>query len=164
MNCFVIKCGLSLSVFVTYEPKGRLRAWNLGLATSHTVQVQHGCLHGNTFGRLGSGLVLRVGPIEKLDPTLNTSPANIFASNHQNPFLVLINHMLMVSNGSKVGTLPPCWDLGLGTLCEPTLSLRSRIKRLPFTLDLWLASSPSLYVSPPLTIGMAHCLDIHWWG
>ena len=43
-----------------------LRAWKLGLTTSHGVpslksQVWHGCLHGDTFWRWGSWLVLGVG-------------------------------------------------------------------------------------------------------
>ena len=42
-----------------------------------------------------------------------------FCINNQDPFLMIISHILMVSWGSKVGTLPPCWDLltwvGLGT-------------------------------------------------
>ena len=42
---------------------------------------------------------------------------------------MIINHILMVSQGSKAGTLPPCWDLGtLGTPCEP--ALRATIQEL----------------------------------
>jgi hypothetical protein len=53
-----------------------LRAWKLGLTTSHMVpspnsRLWHGCLHGNAFWRLGLGLVLRFGSSKKLDPTLN---------------------------------------------------------------------------------------------
>ena len=77
---------------------------------------------------------MRVGSSFFLDPTLNASPANMVASNRQDPLSMIINNVLMVSRGSKVGTLPACWDLGLGTPCELALSLRSRIKRLPFTL------------------------------
>ena len=47
--------------------------------------------------------MLRVGLSKKLDPTLNTS--------NQDPTLIIMNHILMVSQGSKVGTLPPIWDL-----------------------------------------------------
>ena len=35
----------------------------------------------------------------------------VFASNNQDHNLMMINFILMVSWGSKVGTLPPCWDL-----------------------------------------------------
>jgi hypothetical protein len=52
-------------------------------------------------------------------PTLNTSPANVFALNNQDPTLITFNYTLMVSWGSKLRTLPSCRDLltqtGLGT-------------------------------------------------
>ena len=59
-----------------------LRAWKLGLTTSHRVsspksQVWHGWLHDNTFWRWGLGLVLRVKSSKKLDPTLNPSSTNV---------------------------------------------------------------------------------------
>ena len=55
-----------------------LRAWKVGLTTSHMVrslksQVWHGCLYGNAFWRWGLQLVLRVGSSKKIDPTCNTS-------------------------------------------------------------------------------------------
>ena len=51
-----------------YVQSPLLRAWKLGLTTSHRVpcpkcQVWHRCLYGNTFWRWGLGLVLRVGSI-----------------------------------------------------------------------------------------------------
>ena len=55
-----------------------LRAWNLGLTTSHKVP-SHGCPHGNTLWRWNSKLVLRAGPNKKLDLTSNTNPVYIFA-------------------------------------------------------------------------------------
>ena len=57
-----------------------LKAWKLRLTTSHGVsksQVRHECLHDNTFWRWGLELVLRVGSSKTLDPTVNTSLANI---------------------------------------------------------------------------------------
>ena len=29
----------------------------------------------------------------------------------------------MINQGSQVGTLPPCWDLDLGTRVKPTLTI-----------------------------------------
>ena len=97
-----------------------LSAWKLRLSTSNGVpsfvQLWHGCLQGNTFWRWGLGLVLQVGSSKKLDPTLNPSPANIFAEYNQNPILVLFNHV-------SVGTLPPCWDLLTWVRLETTYEL-----------------------------------------
>ena len=61
--------------------------------------------------RLGTCVENRVELSANLDPTLNTSPANIFAQDNQDPTIMIINHILMVSWGSKAGTLPPCWHL-----------------------------------------------------
>ena len=55
--------------------------------------------------------MLIVGLSKMLNPTLNTSHANIFAYNYQSSTLMTINHVLTVSWESKVGILPPCWDL-----------------------------------------------------
>ena len=65
-----------------------LRAWMLGLTTSHGVlspksQVWHGCLHDDTYWRWGLGFVLRVGLSKKLDPTLNTSLSHFLHYNIQ---------------------------------------------------------------------------------
>ena len=82
-------------------------------------QVWHGCLHDNTFWRWGLGVVLRVGLRNNLDPTFSTSLMIIFVYSNQDLNLMIVNHILMVSWGSKVRKLPPCWDLlirlGLGT-------------------------------------------------
>ena len=51
----------------------------------------------NIFWRRGLGFVLRVGLSKKLDPTLDTNNANIFALNDQDPPLMIINHVLMLS-------------------------------------------------------------------
>ena len=55
-------------------------------------------------------LVLRVGLRKKLDATLKTSHGILFFD---------VNHILMVSRGSRFDILSPCWDLltrvGLGT-------------------------------------------------
>ena len=111
-------------------------------AGSHGVsslksQVWHGCLHNNTFWRWGLGQVLRVRSSKKLDPTLHISPVNCFVSNNQDPPLKIDNHILTISWGSKVGILPPCWDLltwvGLGTPCEPALTRSGIIYEQPET-------------------------------
>ena len=119
------------------------RVWKLGLTTSHGVpspksQVCHKCLHGNSFGRQGLGLVLRAGLSKKLDPTLNVSPANISPYYNQELTLMVINHILMTSWDSKVWTSPPCWDLRLGTPCEPATSI------LTFGLHFYLILSGAL--------------------
>ena len=86
----------------------RLRAWKLRLTTSHGSQVWHGCLHGITFWTWGSGL----GSSKTLNPTLNTSPEDLFCINLSRLDFMNINLILiMVSWGSKVGTSPPRWDL-----------------------------------------------------
>jgi hypothetical protein len=41
---------------------------------------------------------------KKLDPTLDTTPVNIFAKNNEDPTLMIMNHILTVPLGSKVGT------------------------------------------------------------
>ena len=76
-------------------------------------QVWLGCLHGNTFWRWGSGLVLSVGSSKLLDWTLNTHPVNIYAQNNSEPTFMIINPTIpMISWSWKVGTSPPCWELG----------------------------------------------------
>jgi hypothetical protein len=113
---------------VTWDPSVRsqpLRAWKLGLTTSLGVlspksQVWHGCPHANTFWRWGSGLVLGVGPRKKLDPTLKHKHHESYLHKViKIQLFMIINHIFRISWGSKIGTLPPCWDLvtwvGLGT-------------------------------------------------
>ena len=73
------------------------------------------------FWRWSLGSVLRSELSKKLDPTLNTSPINIVASNNQDP-------TLMVSKPSFDCFLfrVKCWDfasvLGFATACEPALN------------------------------------------
>ena len=74
----------------------------VGFTTSHGSQVLSPKCDMNTsmatlFGVEALGLVLRVGSSKKLDPTLNTSPVNVFASNYQDPTLKTTNFVLMVS-------------------------------------------------------------------
>jgi hypothetical protein len=90
-----------------------LRAWELRLTTSHMVPSPNCDMDAymTTFLKRGWGLVLQVGLSKRLDPTLNPSPENIFAWNNQDPTLMTFNHMLTITWGSQVGTLPPCWDL-----------------------------------------------------
>jgi len=52
--------------------------------------------------------VLRVELSQKLDPTLNTNPTNIFTQSNQNPTLIRINHISMVFGDPKFGALPLC--------------------------------------------------------
>ena len=111
-----------------------LRAWELGLITSLGSQILRpkydmDAYYGNTFWKGGLGLVLRVEYSQKLDPTLNTSPTNIFAQNIEDPTLPTTNHILMVSRGSTVETLRLCWELGVGTPCEPILRVGLNLKR-----------------------------------
>ena len=47
------------------------------------------------FGGEAWDFVLTVGSNKKPNPTLNTSPANSFVQNNQNPTLMIINHVLM---------------------------------------------------------------------
>jgi hypothetical protein len=98
-------------------------SWDLPLHTESQVfksQVWHGCLHGNTFWRWGLGLVLRARSSKKLVPTLNTNPGNNFTQNNKDQTWMIINHVLMIYWGSKVGAfMSACRDLltwvGLGT-------------------------------------------------
>ena len=63
------------------------------------------------------GLALRVGPsIKKLDPTVDTSPVNIFATNNQDPTLLIKQPYLNVVLSAKVTTLHPI--LALAITCE----------------------------------------------
>ena len=132
LNVEFITVGLGfrvLSLKSTEITLCNLNRWEhgkLGLITSHGVpmcpksQLWHGCLHGNTFWRWGLGLVLKEGLSKKSDPTLNTSPANIFAwkkNKDSSQWLLAICTWFL--EAQKVGTSPPCWDLltwvGLGT-------------------------------------------------
>ena len=67
--------------------------------------------------------VLRVGLSKLLDSPLHKSHAKKFHGIiNQDPTLMINNHILMTSWGSKVTTLSPCWDLlawvGISTPCE----------------------------------------------
>jgi hypothetical protein len=73
--------------------------------------------------------VLRVRQSKKPDATLHTNPVSfsfLFNINNEDLTSMKVNHILTVFLSSKVGTLPPCWDLKLGTPCErgPNLALR----------------------------------------
>ena len=85
---------------------------HLGLTNSHGVPspkfwVWHGYLHDNILRRRGLTLLLRVALSKKLDPIHNTSP-KIY---HKKQSKFDIDHTSMGSWGSKVGTLPPWWNL-----------------------------------------------------
>ena len=85
-----------------------LIAWKLGLTTSHRVsspksQVWHGCLHDNTFWRWGLRLVLRFGLSKKARPNSPNKSWEYFCIK-KNPTLMMTNHILTVSWGSKIGT------------------------------------------------------------
>ena len=51
--------------------------------------------------------------------------------------IMMINHVLLITWGSQVGTLPPTWDLGLGTPCEPTLRLDKILCNCSLNEALW---------------------------
>ena len=120
---------------VTWGPSAQSQpwiAWKLRLTTStrcpkSQVPSMTGRLYGNTSCRWGLGDVLSGGSSKKLDTTLNPSLANIFVYNNKDPTLMIINHILIVSWRSKVGTWSPCWDsltwVGLGTPCERALNV-----------------------------------------
>ena len=79
-----------------------LRAWKLGLTTSHKSQVLSPNYDMDTymatlFGGEAKDFMLRVGSSQKLDPTLNPSPMNSFAYNNQDPTLMIINHILVIT-------------------------------------------------------------------
>jgi hypothetical protein len=95
-----------------------LIACKLGLTTSHGVpspnsQVWHGCLHDNTFWRWGLrlGACVEAWVEQKARPNSPNKSWAYFCINY-NPTLMMTNHILTVSWGSKFGTWPPCWDLG----------------------------------------------------
>jgi hypothetical protein len=55
---------------------------------------------------------------QKARPNSQYKSHEYFCIKNKDPTLMIINHISMVSRGSKVGTLRPCWDLltwvGLG--------------------------------------------------
>ena len=77
--------------------------------------------------------------------------------------LMIINDIIMISWGSKVGTLPPCWDLltwvGLGTLIRILLAMyydcserkqgclkptQAIVFRIPFLQFPWMEQSSQM--------------------
>ena len=92
-------------------------SWDLPLQTRS--RVWNACSHGNTFWRRSSKLVVRVGSSKKTRPNSQHKSCGIFAQSNQDLTLLIINYILMVAWVSKVGIVPPCWDLltwlGLGT-------------------------------------------------
>ena len=57
-----------------------------------SIQVGSSFLGGEAWE-----MCLSVRSIKKLDPTLNPNLANIFVLDNQDPTLMIINHILMVS-------------------------------------------------------------------
>ena len=97
-----------------------LSHWEHGsgdFVTTHKVpSPKHDMNACTTTFFVGDGLLLRVGSNRMGDLTLNTSPNEYFTIKIiKIPTATIINHTLMTSWDSKVGTWPPCWDLGLGT-------------------------------------------------
>jgi hypothetical protein len=91
-------------------------SWDLPLHTESQVlstKYDMDTYRTTFFKRWGLGFVLRVGSSKKLDPTLNKLQVqcDICYINNQDLTLKCIDDLLMLSRGSKVGTLPPCWDL-----------------------------------------------------
>jgi hypothetical protein len=58
---------------------------------------------------------------QKAQPNPQPKSRNYFAYSVQDPTLLIVKHILVITGGSQVETLPPCWDLGLRTPCEPTV-------------------------------------------
>ena len=97
-------------------PNAKPQVWH-GLQSWDVLRDAYTCPKYDMDSRVGMcwelRLVLRVGFSRKLDLALNTSPTNILFlyKNNQDMALLIINHISMVSWGSKVGTLPSSWDL-----------------------------------------------------
>ena len=140
-----------------------LRAWNFGLTTSHRVpspksQGWHGYLFDNTF------IEVRLGTYKKLGPTLNTSPKKLdFFCIKQYIWTWLQywwNIFLMMSWGSKVGTLRPCWDLHYEDSGMDTAILRMEWHWQLVDVTLWDFRKSSLgplqivYVTPSTINGV----------
>ena len=103
-----------------------LRAWELGLNTSHGIaclksQVWHGWLHGNTFWSWGLGLVLRIGSSKKLYPILK-------GYLHHGPWSCPISHGLFHGHTSMVKFMRnTCFRFfGLLTKCKPSVNQEKR--------------------------------------
>jgi hypothetical protein len=120
-----------------------LSHWEHGsgdFVTTHKVpSPKHDVNACTTTLFVGDGLLLRVGSNIMGDPTLNTSPNEYFTIKIiKIPTATIINHTLMTSWDSKVGTWTPklglglhvgTWDLGLGTPCEPALLTKPKRRR-----------------------------------
>ena len=106
------------------------RSWDLPLHTGSQVlspKYDMDVYMTTLFGGKAWDLCCEVGRVKKLDPILNPRLVNIFPSNDKDPTFIIFNHVLVITWGSQVGTLPPCWDLltwvGLGTPCRLALNI-----------------------------------------
>jgi len=56
--------------------------------------------------------VLQVGSSKKLDPTLNPSCTNVFALNNQDPTVIILCHISVVTEAHKLGlpNMHGTWD------------------------------------------------------
>jgi len=97
-----------------------LRAWKLGFTTSHMSQVLSSkydmyvymtTLFGGS-AQLGSGLVFRVGPSEKLNPILYTSLEMII--------IIIIIHRIIRPNFYEC---KPCFHESLRLKCRDSRSI-----------------------------------------
>ncbi len=79
--------------------------------------------------RFGTGVASWIEQTDR--PNSQPKSRGYFCIDNQDPTLMIYTHILVVIEGSQVGTLPPCWDLGLGSPCAPALTL---IKREPIYL------------------------------
>ena len=127
----------------------------LGLTTSHGVSSPKSLKYDidaymtTIFGDEVWDLCQKLDQTQKLEPAVNTSPANFFAYNDQDPTLILINHIWMMSWSSTVGTLPPCRDLvtrsGPGTLGPVWTGPKNHFVRLLVGVDGLIAKQSHAY-------------------
>jgi hypothetical protein len=101
-----------------------LRAWKLGFTTSHMSQVLSSkydmyvymtTLFGGS-AQLGSGLVFRVGPSEKLNPILYTSLETIIII----IIIIIIIHEIIRPNFYEY---KPCFQESLRLKCRDSRSI-----------------------------------------
>ena len=79
--------------------------WDLPLhMESQVLSPSWDAYMATLFGGEAWDILLIVGSSTKLDPTLNTSPTNIWSDFYD-------NRPYFDGWGSKIGTLYPCWDL-----------------------------------------------------
>jgi hypothetical protein len=107
-------------------------------------QVWHACLHGNTFG--GETWDLCWG----LHPTIATQVLRFFTWNNQDLTFMNVNHGVMVSWSSKVGTYWHEWNLELGILCKLALTYHA-IDYVSWSTGYCIKPTSKMWVYNPKT-------------